>query len=155
MSTMSEFRLRVLAAREYGVVHCEFRSVRELLTSDDSRQIADALVRTLGLRALGTEWRELTRGNACDVLERVLGRDLAYGGQTMSATTAKELAEEFITLFPDHASFYTNGVFPPREDYRDGGWAGSWDPITRATFDTGVIAVGADNVGLLWIEDED
>jgi hypothetical protein len=152
---MSEFQLRVRAARAYGVVHCEFRRISELTTSDDSRQVADALVRSLGFRVLGSEWRELTRATACDALERVLERDLAYGGQTMSATAAKRLAEEFVSLFPVQASYYTNGVFPPRADYRDGGWAGSWDPITRATFDTGVIAVGTDHAGLLWIEDED
>jgi hypothetical protein len=155
MRTMSDFRQRVLAAREYGVVHCEFRRREELGSSGDARQVADDLVRIVGFRTLGTKWRELTPESACAALERVLGRDLAYGVQAMSSSTAQELSREFITLFSGRSFFYTNGDFPPPEEYREGGWAGSWDPVTRATFDTGVVAVGGDHTGLLWIEDED
>jgi hypothetical protein len=155
MPATGEFRLRVKAAREYGVVHCEFRNRRDVSDSDDPRVVADAFVHSLGFRPLGKDWRALPRGNATDVLERILSQDLAYGGQTMTETAAKELSLEFTNFFPGDEPFYTNGVFPPREEYEDGGWAGSWDPITKATFDTGVIAIGSDLVGLLWIEDED
>jgi hypothetical protein len=155
MSSISDFPFRVRAARESGAVHCEFRGVAGLQTSDDPRTTADALARSWGFRPLGAAWRELTRDEARKALERVLERDLAYGAQMMSQTTAKELADAFVGLFPEWAVFYTNGMFPPRDHYRDGGWAGSWDPITPATFDTGVIAVGTAHVGLLWFEDED
>ena len=151
----SDFRQRVLAARDYGVVHCEFRRLEELHRSDDARQIADDLVRSVGFRTLGTKWRELTPERACAALERVLGRDLAYGGQAMNSATAQELSRDFITLFSGRSFFYTNGDFPAPEEYREGGWAGSWDPVTRATLDTGVVAVDGDHAGLLWIEDED
>jgi len=155
MRTMSDFRQRVVAAREYGVVHCEFRKREEFDSSGDARQVADDVVRMLGFSTLGTKWRELTPESASAALERVLGRDLAYGAETMNSATAHELSREFIMLFTSRSFFYTNGDFPPPEAYRDGGWAGSWDPVTRATFDTGVVAVDDDQVGLLWIEDED
>ena len=89
------------------------------------------------------------------MLERLLERDLAYGGQVMSLATAKELSREFVSLFSSCSFFYANGDFPPPEAYREGGWAGSWDPVTRATFDTGVVGVDNAHAGLLWIEDED
>ena len=155
MRMTSDFRQRVLESRDFGVVQCEFRKLEELNSSGDTRQIADALVRMGGLRPLGTKWRNLTLENARAALERVLGRDLAYGAQTMSPETAHELSREFVSLFSGSSFFYTNGDFPPPDAYREGGWAGSWDPITRATFDTGVVAVDGDHAGLLWIEDED
>ena len=122
---MSDFRQRVLAARRYGVVHCEFRKREEFDSSGDARQLADDLVRMVGFRTLGTRWRELSAESACAALERVLGRDLAYGAETMNSATAQELSREFITLFSGPSFFYTNGDFPPPEEYRDGGWAGS------------------------------
>lgn len=153
--TTSVFRQRVRSAREYGVVHCEFRKREELNNSSDARQTADELLRMVGFRPLGTKWRELTLERASSILERVLGRDLAYDGQAMSPELAQKLSREFVTLFSGQALYYTNGDFPSPEQYREGGWAGSWDPVTLATFDTGVVAVDGDHAGLLWIEDED
>jgi hypothetical protein len=73
----------------------------------------------------------------------------------MSEAAATALAAEFLSRFGETARFYTNGTFPPHDERRPAGWMGSWDPITRATFDTGVIAVDDVTVGLLWFEDED
>jgi hypothetical protein len=36
-----------------------------------------------------------------------------------------------------------------------GAEAGSWMPATHATFDMGVLVIGATRVGCLWVEDED
>ena len=155
MSTTSAFRRRVLSARQYGVVHCEFRTPEELGDAGDARQCADAIARVVGFHPLGAKWRELTPDSARAVLDRVLERDLAYGGQAMSPEIAQQLSREFVNLFSTRCCYYTNGDFPPPEQYRDGGWAGSWDPVTQATFDTGVIAVDSGHAGLLWIEDED
>ena len=155
MTTTNGFRQRVLSARQYGVVHCEFRMREELNRSSDGRQTADEIARVVGFRPLGTKWRELTRENACVFLERVLGRDLAYDGQAMSPDLAEQLSREFVALFSGRSFYYTNGDFPSPEHYREGGWAGSWDPVTLATFDTGVVAVDGDHAGLVWIEDED
>jgi hypothetical protein len=153
--SINEYRDRVRAARDCGVVHIEFRRRAELTAADDPRDVADALVRTLGLRPLGGAWREITRAAALASLRDVLERDRAYGAELMSAVDATSLADEFLDRFDATAQFYTNGTFPQQTEPHTDGWAGSWDPITQATFDTGVVAVDERAAGLLWVEDED
>lgn len=155
MAAANEFRSRVRAARDCGVVHVELRNRDELAAGADPRAAADALVRAIGFRALGPKWRELTREAAGEALRAVLHVDQAYSRETMSAATATALAQEFLAWFAGAAWFYTNGAFPPREARSGSGWMGSWDPVTAATFDTGVVAVSEHTAGLVWVEDED
>ena len=68
---------------------------------------------------------------------------------------AAALADDFLARFEETAMFYTNATFPPRTNPPRPDWAGSWDPVTDATFDTGIVALDAKTVGLMWFEDED
>jgi hypothetical protein len=74
---------------------------------------------------------------------------MAYSYPMMSVERAKELAEQFLEQFGAVAKFYSNGWT---------GWeTGStgWSPATDATFDTGVLIIGNDRSGCIWVEDED
>ena len=46
-------------------------------------------------------------------------------------------------------SYFSNG------DFFEGSSSHSWNPATQATFDTGVLIVGSERAGCLWVEDED
>lgn len=155
MDWLTELRDRVTKARDCGVVHLEVRARNEPGEPADPRAEADDLVRSLGLRAIGESWRELTRDEARAALRDVLHRDQAYRGELMSESAAQAFADEFLVGFGPGARFYTNAVFPSEAERGLPGWAGSYDPITSATFDTGVLVVSAREAGLLWIEDED
>ena len=110
---------------------------------------ADAFVASLGLNALGAGWRVVDRSRADRLLFNVLHKDLAYGSVIMPAARADELARAWLDLFPPQALFFTNGTF------HNGSSGASWSPITHATFDTGVLVVAPDTLGLCWVQDED
>ena len=66
----------------------------------------------------------------------------------MTVDVATALATRFVEYCGDGAGFLTNGEIALSS-------SGGWLPITSATFDTGVIGIGRDRLGFLWVEDED
>ena len=160
-----EFRARVQTVRACGVVHVAERTradlsrvaVGEIAILGNPRSVADALARGLDFHALGRSWRELARPEAHAVLAAVLARDLAYDGELMDESEARAFADEFLRQFSVDAQFFTNGEF--RRQAADASeqaqCTAEWDPLTEATFDTGVVAVDVDRAGLFWFEDED
>ena len=52
---------------------------------------------------------------------------------------AEQLTDRFFGLFGDGLRFFTN----------------NWCPATDATFDEGILVLGAKSCGCLWVEDED
>lgn len=57
----------------------------------------------------------------------------------MTVAQAEQLTAEFLEQFGAQARYFTN----------------NWCSVTDATFDTGVIVIGALQSGCLWVEDED
>jgi hypothetical protein len=155
-----ELQSRVEAARACGVVHIAERAradlaraaVGEFAVISEPRGVADALARGLGFRALGPGWQELARGEARATLAAVLARNLAYETALMAEAEAYGLADEFLGRFGTGARFFTNGDLGTRAA---GVPSAGWDPLTEATFDTGVVVVDADRAALFWFEDED
>ena len=131
----------ILARRKYGVTTC---CVQPRSLSRQSSPVAaaiDAFVGTLGFKGLGDEWMEVPRIDAVQIVTKVLHKDLAYGVQMVTEEEATILAEKFIALFGEAARFYSNHF---------GGW-----PISESTFDAGVVGISNDQLGILWVEDED
>lgn len=85
------------------------------------------------------------------IATRVLHTDLAYGAEIMSLSEAADLWGQFKALFDGQdVEFVTNlGT----TDFGPG--SRSWTPATAATFDLGVLVIGATRAGCLWVEDED
>jgi hypothetical protein len=108
---------------------------------------ASTAIRALGLTPV--RWRTLAAADAVRALRRALHRDLAYDAQIMPEEVAHELALRVVRFFGQGAVFLTN------QSHSEGQSTGSWDPVTDATFDTGIIAVGAKHVGVVWFMDED
>lgn len=87
----------------------------------------------------------------------VLHRDMAYNAEVMSDARAAELADAFLSHFGPGTRYFSNGTWHLPPVVRPGRvvCGASWDPVTPATFDTGVLAIGPERFGCLWIEDED
>ena len=107
--------------------------------------MADA-ARAFGLADDGTIYRTIGDMEAQGIATRVLSVNLAYGSTIMSIPDAADLWRQFVALFDgQNVEFFTNAAAIP--DF--------WAPATAATFDMGVLVIGATKVGCLWVEDED
>jgi hypothetical protein len=75
----------------------------------------------------------------------------------MPLARAQELADRFAAQFGPGARYFTDGTWHlPNTLIRCGDIGGpSWDPVTQATFDTGVLVIGRKWSGYVWVEDED
>jgi hypothetical protein len=139
----------IRTARTCGVVRCGL-SARTIPTISE-------LARECGLKADPACYKEIDKSAARRLIQLVLHEDLAYRSQIMPADRAAKFADSFLRQFGTGVRYFTNGLFHE-------GWhrlsgtvvAGpSWDPVTEATFDTGVLVVGELRSGCLWVEDED
>ncbi|HXG11461.1 MAG TPA: hypothetical protein VNK04_17030 [Gemmataceae bacterium] len=139
----------IIAARIYGTVRCG-------LSSRASPTIPES-AREFGLRDEAGCYKEIDEEAARRLLRLVLHRDMAYNVEIMPEVRAAELADAFLAQFGPGTRFFSNGTWHlPAVVRPDGGVIGpSWDPVTSATFDTGVLAIGPEWSGCLWVEDED
>jgi hypothetical protein len=91
-------------------------------------------------------YRSVERVEADAIATHILEIDLAYGLRIMTPPRAMELWQGFMDAFEgQEVSFATNV------------WTGmkSWNRATEATFDMGVLVIGPNAGGCLWVEDED
>ena len=122
----------------------------------DARDVADTVAGSVRYKAIGQRWVPLRADEAARVLCLVLTQDLAYGATLMAASVAERLAADFIAHVGCEASFFTNGSWAEAPTVSGGIVRGpSWQPITAATFDAGVVGVGSEHAAILWVEDED
>jgi hypothetical protein len=152
-AAFAELRRQILAARGVGVTHVLLERV-SLPVRGDLVSVIDAAVASLGFQPISTSWREISSSEAVGILRNILNRDLAYNAEIMPGEVAQELAERFCALFPQTARYFTNGGWRTSL----GGEAQSpvsWQPLTDATFDAGIVAVGNGYLGVAWVEDED
>lgn len=121
-----------------------------------ARDVADLLAASARYRALGERGVSLPQDKAARLVQDVLARDLAYDGQVMRSADAAHLAAGFIAHVGDDAEFFTNGSWCEAAVVTPTVTRGaSWDPLSGATFDAGVVGVGDDRAAMLWVEDED
>jgi hypothetical protein len=109
------------------------------MRNKDVLELADKF----GLRKDPTAFELISEAAALSLVASILHRDMAYSHAMMTEDRAKELAERFLGLFGSGARFFSNG------------WPGGWNPATEATFDTGVLVIGDEQSGCIWVEDED
>jgi hypothetical protein len=95
--------------------------------------------------------REVKRSEARRIIALMLGADMAYRVGLMPAEEAEEMAESFLENFPsEHSRFITN-IQVLEDDLSNIGSS----PMTRSTFDAGVLCVAEPVAGCIWFEDED
>jgi hypothetical protein len=135
--------------RTSGVVHCGY------LSDCDSLPAAAS---SFSLSPDPSNYREIAKTEALQILTRILHKDMAYNSELMPQSLAGELAGSFLHGFEDKsAQFFTNIDYSwEGRKLGEKTWAGpDWKPATSATFDAGVIAVAGNNAACLWVEDED
>lgn len=101
-------------------------------------------------------YREIDAATARRLIELVLRQDLAYLTELIPLTRAVDLADRFLAPFgTDGVRFFTNAMFDEKAEPMFTLSSFGWNPVTAATFDTGVLVVGPQRCGCLWVEDED
>lgn len=139
----------IIKERKWG--HTTFQVMEWPATSggsDSITEVLDGFVEKLGFVGLEEGWREINRCEAETIAQIILHRDLAYRAEAMTAQRACKLAEQFLALFNKEARYFTNGEF-------DADGLHMWSGITEATFDTGIICIDNERMGILWVQDED
>lgn len=136
------------SARDYGVVHCGV----SVWPTPTLAEIATEF----GLAPVLSSYKEIDIAAAHRLAELILHQDMAYNAEIVPAVRAAEMAGRFLALFgTEGVRFYTNGTFHEGRGPKLT-WSGvGWDPVTEATFDTGVLILGPQCSGCLWVEDED
>lgn len=103
------------------------------------------IARAFGLVDDSTAYRSIESMEATAIATRILSTGLAHDSKIMSASRAADLWQQFTVLFDGDVEFASN----------TDALANSWTPATRATFDMGVLVIGASKAGCLWIDEED
>ena len=125
---------------------------------DSPLPAVNAFVQQCGFKPLADGWQAIDAAGARRILVNILHRDMAYSIERMPPEDAARIADAVLhDAVAVPARFYTNGSYDKQpETLSDRVTCGpSWNPITDATFDSGVVFVTACKIGLLWIEDED
>jgi len=162
----------VIQARRSGVVRCGLSRLQppldgfsdglQALFNGDVTALLDAFAAEHRLEPLGSGWNEVNKETAQWIMVRTLSRGLAYRTEIMGERQAERLTEGFITACTRGVSgqrhrYFTNGKAvdgPAMYDVHLTPMLG-WNPATDSTFDTGVVMLTRQAVGLIWAEEED
>lgn len=127
--------------------------------------LLNAFLSELGLGPLEPSWREagwheLTHEEASRTLTYLLAETLAYGQQRREPSDARECALAFLSLFGPASRLLSNSdmhtrLLPDGSPPSTGLSYGMGRALTAATFEGGIVAVGAGRIGLFWTTDED
>ncbi len=140
--------VEICILNERGFGFTTFKVIKpSSLSSGSITDILDRFVQTLGFKGLGEQWVEMNRSDAQTMLTKLLHKDLAYGSEIMTYHRARRLSNRFVRLFGDEARYFTNTKYINSRR--------SWSPITKSTFDAGIICVDEEHIGIAWVEDED
>ncbi len=143
----------VTRQRKYGHATCAVRD-RTAVDPGDCHTVLDEFVGSFEFKGLSDGWIQVSIQSAKVIVREVLLKDLAYRVTMMSEDEAALLTDRFFALFDGPVRCFTNGNLVV-QDADPTEVPGSWNPITEATFDAGVVCLGNSRIGILWVEDED
>lgn len=144
-----ELTLALHVARRCGWVWCDWQP-RARPGAPNEDELDEFVFRALGddaNRELKGGYSSLSIAEARHFVAHLLEHSMSYGPSVTGSGRSSELAEPFFAEFSQSASFYTTYVRSGRDF--------SFSPKTLHTFDAGVVAVDAINIGLIWFADED
>ena len=153
ISEIAELREEIISKRESGEVLLETKKLIPSGNYDDENLMAlvDSFVMQLGFSGIGDRWKHINRESAQKILNFILNKNLAYSSEeSITVTDAESIADRFMNLFKDNSQFFTNAIF----NHNYSGLT-EWDSIAESTFDTGVVIVSNERIGILWVQDED
>ena len=98
-------------------------------------------------------YRKINLNLAKKIITKILWQDLAYSFEFMERKKAEfftiKLLKEFYT---DDSIIYTNAIWKKEGNSVE---LCEWNPMTSATFDSGVIIKNLDDCCCIWVEDND
>ena len=148
---------RVRRIRKCGVVRAGARELPAPTTTylDQGTELAlvNNYMKTQGFET-PTRWYFLNEVMANGTLAEVIHKDLAFNSPLNDVEDCKQIAQEFVGLFNRKNSlFLSNGMlYAP---LKVNGVSSSWEPLTSATFDGGVVGFDGSLIAYFWFEDED
>ena len=170
---IDEFCRKVKQTRDVGIVRCNINELIPALDgfvngglqsqfNVDLTTLVDNFIKTEGLIPLKNSWFEVNEETATWVLECILSQDLAYNAPLPSKDKARYFTRQLITLVKssnagERIRFFTNGKAVPGPAMYDLTMRhmNGWNPATEATFDSGVVIVSRNRIGMIWVADED
>lgn len=130
--------------------HCHYQLITNRNLNDVNR--INKYLEQFNVFTLIPNWRTIELHEAKKILEFVLSRHLAYNNLIMQFHEVKDLSRKFLSIF-DEGRYYTNGVF--NYDGKNIVQLNEFSSITNSTFDSGIIAIDNEKIGMIWVEDED
>jgi hypothetical protein len=146
---------QILKLRDAGHTTCAIVDVPSPSSMDAATQSADQIVRAHGFQGIADGWIEISANDAHAIIATLLHRDLAYGAELMPLSTASELSAQLLDGVPEPHRYFTNGDWTVDEDGSGEATLNGWNPISDATFDSGVVCLGESRAALFWVQDED
>jgi len=143
---------RMVALRDVGKTTCATVEVRQLVSGPRG---ADVVAQAHGFRSIASAWDEISAADAHAIVATLLHRDLAYGQVIMPFDKAADLATQLFDLVPEPHTYFTNGEWARSAGDSDPAELRSFNPISDATLDSGVVCLGDGRAALFWVEDED
>ncbi|MBP1933011.1 hypothetical protein [Ammoniphilus resinae] len=146
-----EFEKVLVSNRDSGDVTCRMKDINQV---GRVVEVKEQFLQEVGLNSdrIKGRWKEVDRKTAGRILEYILSVDMAYDIKLKSKPLADQLGRYFLNQFHFDAKYYTNGDFEEKTGFlRIRGWI----PVTASTFDTGVVVMDEDRIGILWTEDDD
>lgn len=153
ISQIAELREEVISKRDSGEVLLEIKKlVPDIAPETDENIITlvNSFVMELGLSGIGDRWKEISQEDAQKILIFALTKNLAYSEELMPLGDANKISDRLIKLFKNNRLFFTNATF--QNSYSR---LTEWNSITESTFDTGVVIVSNERIGIIWVQDED
>ena len=137
-----------------GSVTCSFKDMNQFVSTTTNEIAIERFLKELGLKPkrIKGDWKQIDQSMAKKILEYILSMNMAYDIELETKPLANMLSNYFLNEFLSNAIYYTNGYF----DEDDGFFKlRAWRSITDSTFDTGVLVIDKNNIGILWGEDND
>jgi hypothetical protein len=159
INKVTELKTRVFYHRNWGEVTFEVKKLDNTKSKEDLIQVVDEFVKSFGFYTLFDKWIKINRDEAEFILKIILSTDLAYGNISEKFSIKNELSNEILDLFTSgEIHYFTNGTYLFQQEKKNndiGVIFSSWTPITEATFDTGIVCLDQDKIGIIWVQVED
>lgn len=145
---------KIIQRRNVGRTTCATTPISEPVA--DIEMLVNDVARAHGFHPPETGWTLISGADAHAIVTALLHRDLGSQTEIMPVADAADFATQFLDLAPEPHTYFTNATWTTVFDAASpAAVLSSWNPISNAAFDSGVICVGDGVAAILWVEDED
>ncbi len=155
LDTFNQLKQDIISQRDCGIVHANIKTLDTLAVSVYEKITAiDQFMSDEGFTAKSLT-NVIAIDRAVEHLAWPLHQDLAYLTEIIDENIAVDLAERFIGLFDGGSTLFVSNCLPHPTKNSKGDHSYSFNPLTGATFDAGLVGCDGKIVAYIWFEDED